>query len=159
MHIFIQFFLKKREFLLQRLADYFAQGKRYFGALVKWILLAGVTGALAGGAGTLFYFCVAGVTHLRLQNGWLVWLLPVGGALVALLYRLGGAEHSAGTNLVIEAIRSPEPVPVKMAPLIFIGTTITHFVGGSAGREGAALQLGGSMGYGMGRLFRMDERD
>lgn len=159
MQILIQLFLEIRAFLCRWAADYFAQGKRYFGALAKWIFLAGVTGALAGGAGTLFYFCIAWAARLRTQNGWLVWLLPAGGALVALLYRLGKAEHSAGTNLVIEAIRSPEPVPFRMAPLVFIGTTITHLVGGSAGREGAALQIGGSMGYGLGRLFRLDERD
>ncbi len=159
MQIFIQFFLEIRAFLLRRAGDYFAQGSRYFGALVKWILLAGLTGALAGGAGTLFYFCVAAATRLRLQNEWLVWLLPAGGALIAFLYHLAKADHSQGTNLVIEAIRSPEPVPLKMAPLIFVSTAVTHLVGGSAGREGAALQIGGSLGYGVGRLFRLDERD
>lgn len=162
----IRYFLEKKElltkeknFYFQRAEDYGAQGKRYFGALAKWLFLAGLTGAVAGGAGTLFYFCVAYVTRLRLQNGWLIWLLPAGGALVAFLYHLGKADHSQGTNLVIEAIRSPEPVPLKMAPLIFAGTVVTHLVGGSAGREGAALQLGGSLGYGVGRLFRLDERD
>ncbi len=157
--IFTKPFSEQGAFLLRRMREYLARGKRYFGALVKWLLLAGLTGAVAGGAGTLLYFCIAGATDLRLRNGWLVWLLPAGGALIAFLYHLGKADHPQGTNLIIEAIRSPEPVPIKMAPLIFVSTVVTHLVGGSAGREGASLQLGGSLGYGIGRLFRLDERD
>lgn len=64
-----------------------------------------------------------------------------------------------GTNLVLSAIHSDEDLPLRMAPLIFISTLITHLFGGSAGREGAALQLGGSIGNGLGKLFRFDEKD
>lgn len=159
MRICIQSLTEKRKFLFRRVRDYFVRGERYLGTLVKWLFLAGLTGAAAGGAGTLLYFCVVGATNLRLRNGWMVWLLPVGGALTAFLYHLGKTDHPKGTNLLIEAIRSPEPVPIRMAPLVFVSTVITHLVGGSAGREGAALQLGGSLGYGVGRLFRLDERD
>lgn len=132
---------------------------RGFLIFLKWLFFGVLMGFLAGSAGTLFYFCIAKVTGIRTANPWLVYLLPFGGLAIIFLYRLLGVKHPQGTDLVIEAIRSPEPVPLKMAPLIFVSTAITHLFGGSAGREGAALQLGGSLGYGTGRLFRLDEKD
>ncbi len=132
---------------------------RDFKAFVKWLLLGALMGVLAGGAGTLFYFCIVGATGLRTAFPWLLYLLPAGGGAIVLFYRLLGVPHPGGTDLVIEAVRSPGPVPLKMAPLIFFATSVTHLFGGSAGREGAALQLGGSLGYGAGRLFRLDEKD
>lgn len=132
---------------------------RDFKAFLKWLLLGSLMGAVAGGAGTLFYFCIAGVTDLRGTFPWLLYLLPVGGIAVVFSYRLLGAPNPKGTDLVISAIRSSDPVPLKMAPLIFFATSVTHLFGGSAGREGAALQLGGSLGYGTGKLFRLDEKD
>ncbi|WP_228724966.1 chloride channel protein [Caproicibacter fermentans] len=128
-------------------------------AFLKWGLLSILIGAIAGSAGTLFYFCIRTVTALRIDHGWLLWLLPLGGLLIVFLYRAGKITEPKGTDLVIEAVRSPEPVPTVMAPLIFVATTVTHLFGGSAGREGAALQLGGSLGYRIGRLFRLDEKD
>lgn len=129
------------------------------GAFFKWIALSILIGVVSGGAGTLFYFAVRTATTLRMAHGWLLWLLPLGGLAIVFLYRAGNIIEPKGTNLVIEAVRSPEPVPFIMSPLIFISTTLTHLFGGSAGREGAALQLGGSLGYRIGRLFRLDERD
>ncbi len=126
---------------------------------LKWVLLGCAAGALAGGCGALFSVCVARATALRSAHGWLVYLLPAGGMLIVLLYRLCGVPNPRGTNLVIEAVRTPERVPLRMAPLIFSATAVTHLFGGSAGREGAALQIGGSLGYGLGRLFRLDEKD
>jgi H+/Cl- antiporter ClcA len=130
-----------------------------FAAFFKWVFFGVLTGLLAGGAGTLFYFCIARVTGARQANPWLLWLLPVGGLAIVFSYRKLGVTHPQGTDLVIEAVRSPEPVPLKMAPLIFFATSVTHLFGGSAGREGAALQLGGSLGYGLGRVFRLEEKD
>lgn len=132
---------------------------RGFLIFLKWLFFGVLMGFFAGSAGTLFYFCIAKVTGIRTANPWLVYLLPFGGLAIIFLYRLLGVKHPQGTDLVIEAIRSPEPVPLKMAPLIFVSTVITHLFGGSAGREGAALQLGGSLGFGTGRLFRLDEKD
>ena len=125
----------------------------------KWIFLAALIGVAAGGAGTLFSLAVRFVTGLREANGWIPWLLPLGGVLIVFCYRLCRIAEPKGTDLVIEAIRSPEPVPGLMAPLIFVSTCLTHLFGGSAGREGAALQLGGSLGYRLGTLFRLDEKD
>ena len=89
---------------------------------------------------------------------WLLYLLPLGGLLIVWLYRLRGM-HPTDTNGVLLAIHAPTSIPGSTAPLIFIGTTITHLFGGSAGREGAALQLGGVLGYQLGKALRLDEKD
>ena len=125
----------------------------------KWVLFSIVSGLLVGGVGTLFYFGMYVVTRTRTKNPWLIFLLPVSGILIVGCYRLLHDEKDTGTNLVLSAIHSDEDLPLRMAPLIFISTLITHLFGGSAGREGAALQLGGSIGNGLGKLFRFDEKD
>lgn len=106
------------------------------------------------------FLSVHGSCHARPhKNPWLIFLLPVGGILIVGAYRLLHDERDTGTNLVLSAIHSGDELPLRMAPLIFISTLITHLFGGSAGREGAALQLGGSIGNGLGRLFHFDEKD
>lgn len=132
---------------------------RYFTALAKWLLCAAFTGAVGGVAGSAFHKSVDWAAGLRAAHPWIVWLLPVGGLAIVALYRLAGVRESKGTNLVIQAVRSDERPPLRMTPLIFAGTVITHLVGGSSGREGAALQIGGSLGNGIGELFRMDQKD
>lgn len=126
---------------------------------LKWVVFAILVGAVVGLCGTAFYFSLSFVTLLRGQNPWLILLLPIGGLAIVGLYHLLKDEDDAGTNLVISAIHSGDRLPFRMAPLIFISTLITHLFGGSAGREGAALQLGGSLGNSLGRLFRFDEKD
>ena len=142
--------------------DYFKkQSKRllvYLGTLLQWVVVAAVTGAVGGLVGSAFHIAVEKVTDLRLAQPWLLWLLPVSGAVIALLYKLAKLE-TAGTDNVIDAVRTDRAVPVLLAPLIFVATVLTHLVGGSAGREGAALQLGGSIGTTLGRLCRFDEKD
>ena len=123
------------------------------------MLFSIVSGLLVGGVSTLFYFGMYVVTLTRTKNPWLIFLLPVSGILIVGCYRLLHDEKDTGTNLVLSAIHSDEDLPLRMAPLIFISTLITHLFGGSAGREGAALQLGGSIGNGLGKLFRFDEKD
>ena len=90
---------------------------------------------------------------------WLIYFLPIGGLAIVGLYHLCKDDNDTGTNLVISAIHSGDKVPFIMAPLIFVSTLITHLFGGSAGREGAALQMGGSIGSSIGRVFRFDEKD
>lgn len=126
---------------------------------IKWVLFAIISGVVAGGAGTLFYFGMTLVTLIRTKHPWLIFLLPFGGLVIVGCYRLLHDEHDTGTNLVISAIHSDDNLPLKMAPLIFISTLITHLFGGSAGREGDALQLGGSIGNGIGKLFHFDDKD
>ncbi len=125
----------------------------------KWIFLSLCIGVTAGLAGALFSISVHFLTHLRLNHYFLIYFLPLGGIIIVFLYQICGIKKPQGTDLVIDAIRSPEPVPFVMAPLIFIGSCITHLLGGSAGREGAALQIGGSLGYQVGTKFKLDEKD
>ena len=126
---------------------------------VKWVVFAVISGIVVGFAGTLFYFGMSYVTQIRSENPWLLFLLPVGGLLIVGSYKLLHDEKDTGTNLVLSAIQSDDELPLRMAPLIFFSTLVTHLFGGSAGREGAALQLGGSIGNGIGKLFHFDDKD
>lgn len=125
----------------------------------KWVVFSILMGLIVGGLGTLFYFGIGKVTEIRATYWWMIFLLPIGGLIITALYRLRKIEKDMGTNLVINAIHSQTDVPWDMAPLIFVSTIITHLFGGSAGREGAALQFGGSIGCTIGKLFRFDEKD
>ena len=126
---------------------------------VKWLIFACLIGLICGGVGTLFHFAIDAAAELRGEYPWLLWLLPAGGALIVLLYRWCGMEKDRGTNFVLVAVRENEPLRLRTAPLIFAATVITHLVGGSSGREGAALQLGGSISSKIGRWMGLDDKD
>lgn len=123
---------------------------------VRWLAYASGIGLMTGLVGVAFHHSVKLAGELRVEFPWLLWLLPVGGILIALSYQLGGVAQDRGTNLVLCAVRDNEKISTVVAPLIFIGTVITHLVGGSAGREGAALQLGGSIASSVGRRLKLD---
>ncbi len=125
----------------------------------KWVIFSILVGLIVGFIGTVFFLGLSFVTIIRTQNPWLIYLLPIGGLAIVGCYHLFKDANDAGTNLVISAIHSGDELPLRMAPLIFLSTLITHLFGGSAGREGAALQIGGSIGNFMGKLFRFDEKD
>lgn len=137
----------------------FLQAVQRNGASVKWVILAVASGVVIGGIGTLFHRCLSIVTQTRAEYPYIIWLLPFGGLLIVGAYRLLHNENDAGTNLVISSIHSGDELPARQAPLIFLSTLITHLCGGSAGREGAALQIGGSIGNKFGELLRLDEKD
>ena len=126
---------------------------------LKWTAYACVVGTVMGFVGTLFHLCMEQANDIRMQQGWLIWLLPLGGAAIALIYRICGMEQDQGTNLVITSVRSTEQISIKTAPLIFVSTFLTHLLGGSSGREGAALQMGGSIAYQIGRRIHLDAKD
>ena len=107
------------------------------GTFLKWMLFAGVIGLVAGGVSTAFYYALNAVTALREANPWLLWLLPLGGVAIVLLYRICGMEKDRGTNFVLVAVRENQPLRLRTAPLIFAATVLTHLLGGSSGREGA----------------------
>ena len=130
----------------------------YAGRFVAWLVVAGLIGGLCGLAGGGFAMAVEWATHFRGENSWLVYLLPVGGLLIVCLYRVMKLPLSIGTDRILETVRSQERVPVLMAPAIFASTVLTHLLGGSAGREGAALQLGGSIGAAVGRIGCRENR-
>lgn len=131
----------------------------YVKTFIRFAVIAGITGILGGIAGGAFCKVVELVTKTRIQNDWLIYFLPVAGIFIIFLYRKMNLKTDPGTNRIISSVRSDGEVPLSMAPLIFIGTAITHLFGGSAGREGAALQLGGSIGFAMGKLFRLDKKN
>lgn len=131
----------------------------YLYSLIKWIILAAITGEFVGAFATLFAKCMNFVTAFRVEKDWVIFLLPIAGIFVVGLYKLAGVDNDKGTNLVISSISAGDDVPFKMAPLIFISTVITHLFGGSAGREGAALQLGGSLGNFVGKVIKLNEND
>ncbi|MFU0825584.1 MAG: Chloride/fluoride channel protein [Clostridium sp.] len=131
----------------------------YVSTFLKWILIASIIGLIGGSIGSLFHVSVEFATGFRQKYNWLIMILPFGGIIIVWLYKLCKMPVNIGTNQVIDSIRSEEKVPFAMAPLIFASTVITHLLGGSAGREGAALQLGGSIGSQIGKIFRLDEKD
>jgi H+/Cl- antiporter ClcA len=126
---------------------------------IKWVIFSIISGIVVGLVGTAFYFSMAYVTNMRAMHPWLIYFLPLGGLVIVGAYHLMHDEKDTGTNLVLSSIHSGDHLPLRMAPLIFVSTLITHLFGGSAGREGAALQLGGSIGSGIGSLFKFDEKD
>ena len=125
--------------------------------LLQWTLLAVPVGLLSGSASALFLWSLDAVTKLRMEHGWLLFLLPVAGVLIHLIYHFFGKSAEGGNNLILEQIHEPGGgVPTRMAPLVLICTLITHLFGGSAGREGTAVQMGGSLATAFQRLLRID---
>ena len=125
---------------------------------LKWLLIALVTGAVGGAVGSMFHVSVQWATELRGTYPWLLYLLPVGGILVAAMYRLSHMQNE-NTNAIIDSIHFGDDVPLLLVPCIYFATVMTHLFGGSAGREGAALQIGGSLGCYIGRLVHLDAKD
>ena len=128
---------------------------KYILSFLKWTALGASAGAIVGTAGAAFAYCLQLVTDFRTAHPLLVLGLPLAGLLIVFLYHSAGIRESRGTNLVLASIRTDEPIPFAMAPLIFAGTVLTHLFGGSAGREGAALQLGGSIAQNLARRLRL----
>lgn len=126
-------------------------------ALAQWLVLAGLTGIACGLAGAAFTWCVAQATALRSAHPWLLFCMPVAGLIIVFSYRTAGMANDSGTNQIIASVRGRERPPLRLAPLIFLGSVLTHLTGGSAGREGAALQIGGSISAGLGRLLRLGD--
>ena len=133
--------------------------ERYIKAFIKWGLLGLVIGALGGLLGAGFHHALHGVTHLRSEPTWLILLLPLGGLLSVGIYRLLRLQSNRGTNEIIDAVLEGQSVKPQIAPAIFLSTSITHLLGGSAGREGAALQLGGSTASILAKLLRLKQND
>lgn len=129
--------------------------KTYLLFFLKWTALAVLTGVLCGGIGAMFHHAVSLADGLFAAHGWLLYLLPVAGLTIALLYHLAGVERDRGANLVMISLRTGDPMPHGAASRIFAGTVLTHLCGGSAGREGAALMIGAGVATALERLFRL----
>lgn len=129
-------------------------------SFVHWIILGAVVGALCGGASALFLHLLDIVTNTREASPWLLFLLPVGGIATTFLYSRFGKNSSRGNNLILEEIQNKkEKIPFRMGVLVLISTLSAHLFGGSVGREGTAVQMGGSLSESVAKLFRLNERD
>lgn len=131
----------------------------YIKTFLKWFILSLIVGIVGGLLGAGFHHVLHFVTHVRAENNWLIWLLPVGGLLTVALYGALGVRRNRGTNEVIEAIIKKQPVSPMVAPAVFLASALTHLFGGSAGREGAALQIGGSVASGLGKLLGLKDHN
>ncbi|CAH1057470.1 voltage-gated chloride channel family protein [Paenibacillus pseudetheri] len=141
----------------------FAKKRSHFAlwsTFIKWIVLGSVVGFLSGTASAFFLKSLDYVTDVRLEHPWLLYLLPLGGVLVSFLYMRYGKNSAKGNNLIIEQIQDGnETIPLRMAPLVLFGTLVTHLFGGSAGREGTAVQMGGSLAEWFGKLIKISPLD
>lgn len=128
--------------------------------IFKWILICVLIGILSGSASAFFLVSLEWVTQFRIQHDWIIWLLPFGGLLVGLSYYYWGESVVKGNNLLLEEYEKPKNViPFKMAPLVLLGTLLTHLFGGSAGREGTAVQMGGAIADQFTKLFNLDNSE
>lgn len=126
----------------------------------QWLAICALIGLLSGSASAFFLVTLEWVTQIREHQAWLIWLLPIGGLIIGLLYHYYGTSVTKGNNLLLEEYENPQQhIPFKMAPLVLIGTLITHLVGGSAGREGTAVQMGGAIADRFSKLFQLDKSD
>lgn len=132
----------------------FHQGKDF----VQDLLVALLTGAICGVVGSLFHLAVDWATEIRTEHSWLLYLLPAAGLAIAAVYHYT-KTNGIGTNNILNSIRKGDHIPLWLVPVIFVSTTITHLFGGSAGREGAALQIGGGIGFKLGKLLKLDDSD
>lgn len=131
----------------------------YLKYFVKWTVISCFVGLLGGVIGGVFGKGIQIASGLFKTYSWMIFLLPVSGLIIVFLYQKTGEGKNKGTNMVLENISSGEKITLKTGPLIFVSTILTHLTGGSAGREGAALQIGGSLGSFVGKTARLDERD
>lgn len=130
--------------------------KPYARTFLMWMVCAGIAGLACGAVGAVFFHLVSWATGMRQANPWLLYLLPMGGLVIVFVYRACRMGTERGTNAVLESAQQGKRAPLRLTPLIIMATFITHLLGGSAGREGAALQIGGSMGGWLGEKMRLD---
>ena len=131
--------------------------KKHIISLLKWCMFGILIGIVGGVIGTAFSYTLSFVTNLRLNNTWLLYLLPIGGLVTVGVYCILKLKDNRGTNEVIDAVLEKKALRPLIAPAIFICTAITQMFGGSAGREGASLQIGGSVASLIARLFRLND--
>ena len=115
-------------------------------ALVQWIVGGAVIGGVCGSASAVFLLLLDRATGVRVDHPWLVFTLPVAGLAIGWMYERHGMAVLAGNNLVIDTLHEDRAaIPARMAPMVLLGTVLTHLFGGSAGREGTAVQMGASV--------------
>ncbi|TPE44475.1 voltage-gated chloride channel family protein [Pontibacter mangrovi] len=128
--------------------------------LLKWLLICSGLGILVGSASAFFLYALEWATNFRESHVWIIALLPLGGFIIGLSYHLWGSSVVKGNNLLLEELHQPKDIiPFRMAPLVLFGTILTHLFGGSAGREGTAVQVGGAIADRLTKILRLKPRD
>lgn len=130
-----------------------------FGGFIKWIILSLITGTAVGFISSAFHIGLEKCADIRKEQPYIILLLPVAGLLIVSIYKMLKLTHDKGTNMVLIAVRDGSGMTWKNTLSIFTGSILTHLTGGSAGREGAALQIGGSIGSQLGIWFKLNEQD
>jgi H+/Cl- antiporter ClcA len=134
--------------------------KKILLSAIQWLLICALIGILSGSASAFLLVALEWAAQYREHNNWIIWLLPIGGLIIGLSYHYWGKDAVKGNNLLLEEYEKPQKViPIKMAPLVFIGTIITHLLGGSAGREGTAVQMGGAIADQFTDIFKLENSD
>lgn len=147
-----------KEFLCELKRKTLHNGERTV-SIITWIISATVIGLIVGLIASVFGLSMSWLIKLRESHKWIMLFLPVGAVVIVFVYRHILKQKDTGTNTVISAIQSEGQLPFRLAPLIFFSTLLTHLVGGSAGREGAALQLGGAIANKIGRMLHFSSTD
>lgn len=128
--------------------------------LLRWLVLSALSGAVIGSGSALLLVSLEWATRTREEHLWLIALLPLAGLLIGLMYHYWAGTASKGNNYLIEEIRSPNGIiPFRMAPLVYIGTVLTHLFGGAAGREGTGVQMGGALADRFSKYLHLPTRD
>ncbi len=147
------------ECVMKQYKELMKKGAKHTKVFLKWSVISVLIGIIVGAASTVFSKCMELATGFREDNGIIFYFLPLAGLFIVWCYRRLKVYEDRGTDLILTSLQRNDNVPIKTAPLIFIATVLTHLFGGSAGREGAALQLGGSLGNGIGKLIKLDDND
>ena len=143
---------------MKKSSEYISHLLLYARAMAKWGIVSIIVGLLCGLLGSAFHFGVSRVTLIREMHPLIIYSLPAAGLLAVAVYRLFHTEGQ-GTNNILQEIQDGKGISLSLIPAIFLTTVLTHLAGGSAGREGAALQMGGGIGYNTGKLLKLDDRD
>lgn len=139
--------------------EYWKKQARNVWIFARWCLFAVIIGVVVGAVGAAFHHALEWAGETREKHGWLLYILPVAGVFIAFWYRKADMPLERGTNFILTSVRENHPVRLRLAPSIFLTSVLTHLCGGSAGREGAALQLGGAISGNIGHWLRLDDKD
>lgn len=145
--------------MIKRLFQKWRLRSTYATTVVQWIVFSVAMGLLCGVIGTAFDLMLEVASHQFAHHPWLIFLLPAAGVAIVWLYKLGRVKKDNGSDMIVHSVRENLKVPYAVAPLVFVGTTLTQLCGGSSGREGAALQMGGAVGTFCGRMLHLKEKN
>ncbi|MCK5883079.1 MAG: voltage-gated chloride channel family protein [Bacteriovoracaceae bacterium] len=140
---------------MKAILDQAIYGRNLLGYLLKWLFFSTIIGVLSGSASAIFLKSLEWATNWREANVWIIYLLPLAGLLIGVIYYYFGKDVVGGNNLILSEIHNPKKVlKLRMVPFIFFGTVVTHLFGGSAGREGSAIQMGSSIADQLSHFFK-----